>query len=87
MHQASNVSDQSNIAHTIQVGDTVAYSENFLDRHNRYPTNMPAAQGRVKALHRIEGGLILADIDWNKRGLPKRVNVKNLTRTQAPLGE
>jgi hypothetical protein len=44
---------------------------------------MPSAQGKVKVLHRLDTGVILADIAWNKPGLPKRVNVKNLTKTQA----
>lgn len=74
------MSDQSKMAHIIQVGDLVAYSQGFLDRHNRYPSNLPTAQGKVKALHQIESGTILADIEWNKRDLPKRVDVKNLTK-------
>jgi hypothetical protein len=76
------VADQSETSPRIQVGDTVAYSQGFLDRQNRYPTNMPTAQGKVKALHHIESGMILADIEWNKRDLPKRVNIKNLTKTE-----
>ena len=67
----------------IEVGDTVAYSDTFIKRQNRYPTDMPSAQGKVKVLHRLDNGVILADIAWNKSGLPKRVNVKNLTKTQA----
>ena len=67
----------------IEVGDTVAYSDTFIKRQNRYPTDMPSAQGKVKVLHRLDTGVILADIAWNKPGLPKRVNVKNLTKTQA----
>jgi len=66
--------------HGIKIGDTIAYSQSFLDRQNRYPTNMPTAQGKVKALHKIQSGTILADIEWNKRDLPKRVDVKNLTK-------
>jgi hypothetical protein len=62
----------------IQVGDTVAYTQAFLDRNSRYPNGLAAAQGTVKALHRLDNGSVLADIDWNKPGLPKRVGVKNL---------
>jgi len=72
------VPDHSKMAHAIQVGDTVAYSQIFLDRQNQYPNNMPSAQGKVKFLHRLDNGIILVDIEWNKPGLPKRVNVKNL---------
>jgi hypothetical protein len=77
------VSGKSSVAHRIQVGDSVAYSQTFLDRQNRTPANMPSAQGKVKALHRLQSGIILADIEWNKPGLPKRVNIKNLTKTEA----
>jgi len=70
----------------IEVGDTVAYSDTFIKRQNRYPTDMPSAQGKVKVLHRLDTGVILADIAWNKPGLPKRVNVKNLTKMQAIAG-
>jgi hypothetical protein len=72
------------MSHQINVGDTVAYSERFLDRHSHYFSAMPSAQGTVNALHCLDGGIILADIEWNKPGLPKRVNVNNLTRAQAP---
>jgi hypothetical protein len=68
----------------IIVGDNVAYSECFLARQNHYPSDMPSAQGKVKAIHRLESGVILADIEWDKPGVPKRVNVKHLTRTKAP---
>lgn len=67
----------------IQVGDTVAYSQAYLDRNSRYPNGLAAAEGTVKALHRLESGTVLADIDWNKPGLPKRVNVKNLAPRHA----
>jgi hypothetical protein len=66
----------------IKVGDTVAYSDSFLDRQNQCLSNMRSAQGNVKALYHLNEGIILADIDWNKPGLPKRVNVKNLTKTK-----
>ena len=68
----------------IQVGGTVAYNQEFLDRNNRYPNDLPTAQGKVKALHRLDNGIVLADIDWSTPGLPKRVNVKNLCRLGGP---
>jgi hypothetical protein len=67
----------------IQVGGTVAYTQAFLDRNSRYPNGLAAAQGRVKALHRLDNGSVLADIDWNNPGLPKRVSVKNLAPRHA----
>jgi hypothetical protein len=70
--------------HPIIVGDTVAYSERFLDRQNHSPSDMRSAHGRVKAIHRLDSGVILADVEWDKPGLPKRVNVKHLTRAKAP---
>ena len=63
------MSDQSKMAHPIQVGDTVAYSRAFLARQNQYPNNMQSAQGKVKVLHRLDNGVLLADIEWNKPGL------------------
>lgn len=64
----------------IDVGDTVAYTRNFLDRHSQYRSDMPIARGKVRALYQLKSGVTLADIEWNKPGLPKRVNVRNLTR-------
>jgi hypothetical protein len=72
------VSDQAVKSHRIEVGEMVAYTDSFLDRHSQYPSNMPAAQDKVKVLQRLDKGIILADIEWNQPGLPKRVNVKNL---------
>jgi hypothetical protein len=65
------------------VGSFVAYTRGFLNRHGHYASNMAVAQGTVKAIHYLDRGIILADIEWNKPALPKRVSVKNLTRTQA----
>ena len=68
--------------HGIKIGDTITYTNSFLDRQSRYCTDMLSAQGNVMALHQLESGMILADIEWNKRGLPKRVNIKYLTKTK-----
>jgi hypothetical protein len=40
-----------------QIGETVAYNENFLDRHDRSAINMRGARGKVMALHRLDNGL------------------------------
>jgi hypothetical protein len=66
--------------HGITIGDTIAYTSSFLDRQNVGVASAVSAQGKVVALHRLESGILLADIEWDKRGLPKRVNVKNLIR-------
>ena len=68
--------------HGIKIGDSVAYTNSFLDRQSRYYTDMLSAQGKVMALHQLESGMILADIEWDKSGLPKRVNIKYLTTTK-----
>jgi hypothetical protein len=68
------------MSHAIEVGDTVAYSDRFLDRQHVCPSNLLSARGKVKVFHRLDNGVILADIEWNNRSLPKRVNAKNLTK-------
>jgi len=37
----------------------------------------------VKILRRLDSGVILADIEWDVHGLPKRVNIKNLTNAKS----
>ena len=73
------------MTHSITIGDTVAFHPAYLDRHSRHYANMASALGKVIALHRLRTGVILADIDWNKPSLPKRVNIKNLSTTTASL--
>jgi hypothetical protein len=70
------------MAHRIQVGDTVAFSQGFIDRHGRHTAGVATAHGRVKALHPVKA-VILADVEWTSPGLPKRVNVKNLITVKA----
>jgi hypothetical protein len=70
------------------VGAIVAYTQAFLSRHNHYLGGMPSVHGRVTALDQMDNGNVLADIQWNKPGLPKRVNTKHLTvLTSTPTGE
>jgi hypothetical protein len=69
-----------------QIGETVAYNENFLDRHDRSAMNMRGARGKVMALHRLDNGNILADIEWDTPRLPKRINVKNLVGVATSTG-
>ena len=54
----------------IKLGDTVAFSKAFFDRHGRYYSRIIDAHGTVTALHRLKTGAILADIDWNTPGFP-----------------
>ncbi len=74
------MSNQARVSKAIHVGDTVALTPSFIERHSRHSDNMPFATGKVMALHRIAGGIILADIEWDKPGLSKRVDVKNLVK-------
>jgi len=67
--------------HDMKIGDTVAYTDAYLDRQSRFHPDMRSAQGKITALHSLKDGGILADIEWNRRGLPKRVNIKNLSNT------
>lgn len=71
-----------NTHHTFQIGDIVALSETFVERHSRYANSMSIARGKVTAIHYLDK-VTLADIQWDKPGLPKRVNVKNLTTEKA----
>lgn len=68
----------------IQVGEAVAYCERFISRQSHYPNDMAFAQGKVTALHHLEGGGVLADVDWNKRGLPKRVKRQESRQDAGP---
>jgi len=79
------MSDQSEMARRIQVGDIVAYTQGFLDCQHVGVASAACAQGKVKALDRLESGGVLAEIEWNKPGLPKRVNIKHLTKTEAAV--
>lgn len=73
------------VMESIKVGDLVAYTDNFLDRHSRYPNDMRSAQGEVKALYYLDSGVILVDVIWNRPHLPKRVNTKYLTKSVPAL--
>ena len=68
------------MSHEIRVGDTVAYTDNFVDRQHLCPSDLGSARGKVMAFYRLDSGVILPDIEWDVHGLPKRVNTKNLTK-------
>jgi hypothetical protein len=61
----------------IKVGDRVAYSAAFLRSTGQYAGDVPHAKGEVRALVSL-GETTLAEIEWDKPGLPGRVNVANL---------
>ncbi len=73
---------------SIQVGDTVGYSKQFLQSTGQQTGDTPFARGKVTALLQIGTETTLAEIDWNTPDLPARVNVKNLSSVkQIQLGE
>ena len=73
---------------SIQVGDTVGYSKQFLQSTGQFTGDVPYARGKVIALHQLGSDVMIAEIDWNNDELPPRVNIKNLsTIRQIQLGE
>ena len=68
---------------SIQVGDTVAYSRQFLRSIACHTGDMPRAKGKVTALVPVGKEVMLAEIDWDRPDLPRRVNVKNLCRSSS----
>ena len=71
---------QTKMSPPIQPGDTVAYKQSYVDRQSLRSENLMYARGKITALHHIANGLVLADVDWDTAGLPKRVYVKDLVR-------
>jgi hypothetical protein len=76
----ADMSDQDRVSQTIRVGDMVALTRSFIDRHSRPNGSIALANGKVAALHRIAEGIVLADIEWKTPGLSKRLDVKSLVR-------
>jgi hypothetical protein len=62
----------------LQVGDTVAYSKQFLQSTGSFTGDLPRARGKITALIPVGKEVTLAEIDWNLPDIPARVNVKNL---------
>lgn len=72
----------------IQVGDQVGYSKAFLQSTGQHTGDVPHARGKVVELVPVGGALMLAEIEWDRPGLPPRVNVNNLsTVKRIALGE
>ncbi len=84
----AHMADWTKRVQEIQVGDTVAYSKAFLQSTGQYAGDVPHARGEVKALVNLGSETTLAEIEWDRPGIPERVNVKNLTTTRRiALGE
>jgi hypothetical protein len=73
--------DQTKHASAVQVGDTVAYSRQFLRNTGQYTGDAPFARGKVTGLTPL-GQLLLAQVLWDCEDLPGKVNVKNLSRVK-----
>ena len=63
---------------SVQAGDVVAYSRQFLRNTGQYTGDAPFARGKVTNLTAL-GSILLASIDWNCDTLPGKVNVANLS--------
>jgi hypothetical protein len=53
------------------VGDRVEYSPDKQSTHG--------ARGTIVAIHKLSDGTVYADVQWEKPGLSRRMNIKNLT--------
>jgi hypothetical protein len=62
----------------IKAGDSVAYSRRFLQSTGQYTGDAPLARGRVLGLKTL-GGVVLAEVEWDRPDLPGKVDVKNLS--------
>jgi hypothetical protein len=78
--QGEDVTGPQRPIQKIQPGDEVAFCESYLERIGQDYPNVKRARGKVTALISVHQELVLADIEWDKPYLPKRVDVRNLTR-------
>lgn len=69
----------------LTTGDTVAYSAEWLRSTGNMTGDLPFARGEVRRLIPL-GSTMLAEIDWNDDQIPKRVNVKNLSKAGRNTG-
>ena len=67
------MSETPNPAQTIQIGDTVTYRFSVGEL-------VSEAQGKVIGLFNTRDGHTMADVEWDKLGPPKRLNVKSLAK-------
>jgi hypothetical protein len=71
--QETPMPDSGRPSDEVRLGDRVAY---------RLSPNEPAneVQGKVIGLFLIQNGQILADVEWDRLGPPKRLAVTNLLK-------
>ena len=64
----------------LAVGDTVAYTAQWLRSTGEYVGPLGHAKGHIVALDLLGGSLVLATVDWDTEEAPNRVNVANLCK-------
>lgn len=67
---------------TVQPGDRVAHSAQFLRSIGCLTGDLPAARGVVRAVLQL-GENQLAVVDWDRPGIPQRILARNLARIGA----
>ena len=65
---------------SVNIGDKVAYSVQFLRAIGMSHSNMARARGIVREVTPLESETLLARIDWQGADMPERVNVQNLAK-------
>lgn len=65
---------------SVNVGDNVAYSVQFLRSIGMSHSAMARARGVVTSTTPLGSSTTLANVDWNDPDMPSRVNVANLAK-------
>ncbi|WP_035358712.1 hypothetical protein [Edaphobacter aggregans] len=68
---------------TLDIGDTVSYSVQFLRSIGESHGAMARGRGVVTDRETITSGFVLITIDWNGADLPTKVNEQNLAKVGA----
>ena len=63
----------------MNIGDSVAYSVQFLESIGMSHSELAHARGKIEALETL-GSITIAYIDWKDPDIPLKVNVKNLAK-------
>jgi hypothetical protein len=65
----------------LQLGDPVAYSSRFLKSTGQHTGDIPFARGTITGFT-LMGKSQLAEIAWDREGIPGKVLVANLSRVR-----
>jgi hypothetical protein len=68
---------------TLNPGDKVAYSTQFLESIGESHGEMAEGRGIVREREAVNEDFVLIFVDWQGRSLPQRVRESNLTRVGA----